>query len=139
MARKRADADKTLLCAVKFWSGYGSPGSPFYKNPKLASSFRRAVRSVARKQDFTPAELTSAERRLIKKGLLERAGSKLHPQLKLTSRGMRTSCRSVKLSPWTDDPYPGSRLEGSRSSNVVLIGAIAAAILGAGLLLTNRA
>lgn len=111
--RRRANAETTLLCAIKFWSGYGSPSSPFYKNEKLAAAYRSAVRSVARKQGFTPAEVTTAERKLVKAGLVEKIPG-MHPQLKLTPKGRKRSCATVKLAPWTDPQHPGSRLEGVR-------------------------
>jgi len=110
--RKQASAERTLLCAVKFWSGYGSPTSPFYK--KLASATRRTVRAVARGAGgFSKQEIDQAETDLIYNGYLKVAGLPGRRALELTGKGKRRSCKTVSLSPYTDPQYPGSRLEGA--------------------------
>lgn len=79
------------------------------KTPTLSSG----VRHVVRRQGFTPAEIDRAERELVREGKLEvdRRGAK---SLRLTDKGNTVSCANVKLSPWTDDPYPGSALTSRR-------------------------
>lgn len=110
--RRRAPLKKTVLCAVKFWSGTGSPGHPLYK--KRTATLRSGVRHVARKQGYSTSEIERAERELERDGLIIRRGKGTGATLKTTPKGSRQSCKSVKLAPWTDEQYPGSQLEGTR-------------------------
>lgn len=106
--RRKADVKKTLLCATRFWSlGWREHDN---STPTLSSG----VRHVVRRQGFTSKEIDRAERALVREGKLEvsRSGAK---SLRLTDKGNRVSCANVKLSPWTDDPYPGAALTASRS------------------------
>jgi hypothetical protein len=88
-------AKTTLLCAIKFSASAGF-------GPTVAgrSTLRAFPRKVARSQGFTPAELNTAERELVREGLLTkpRKGA-----IALTSRGISRAagaCRGVSLSPW---------------------------------------
>lgn len=106
--RRKASAKTTLLCATRFWSqGWRERSNA---TPTLSSG----VRHVVRKQGFTPKQIDAAERALVREGKLEvgRGGAK---SLRLTDKGNRVSCTSVKLSPWTDDPYPGKDLTARRA------------------------
>ena len=107
-ARQRKNAKTTLLCATRFWSlGWRERDN---STPTLSSG----VRHVVRKQGFTPKQIDAAERALVREGRLEvgRSGAK---SLRLTDKGNRVNCTSVKLSPWTDDPYPGKDLTARRT------------------------
>ena len=103
MPRRRASAKKTLLCAAKFWQI--SPG---------VATLRKGVRHVARKQGFSPAELSRAERQLVTEGKLEKTS---RGEVRVTPKGQREACSTVKLSPWTDAGYLGASLSGRRRHN----------------------
>lgn len=109
-ARRKANVKTTLLCATRFWSlGWREHDT---RIPTLSSN----VRSVVRRQGFTPKEVDKAERELVREGKLEvRNADRLHSKtLRLTDSGNRVSCSNVKLSPWTDAPYPGAALTSRR-------------------------
>lgn len=107
--RRKASIEKTLLCATRFW-GFGPMGPHQDRIPTL----RAGVRHVVRKQGFTSAEIARAERKLVREGKLVAKGKGTGASLVLTDKGDRVSCRSVRLSPWTDAPYPGARLAGPK-------------------------
>lgn len=105
--RRKADAKTTLLCATRFWSlGWREHDN---KTPTLSAG----VRTVVRRQGFTPKQIDQAERALVREGKLEvgRSGAK---SLRLTDKGNKVSCKHVKLAPWTDDQYPGAALTSRR-------------------------
>jgi hypothetical protein len=107
MARQRKNVKTTLLCATRFWSmGWRDRDN---STPTLSTG----VRSVVRRQGFTPDEINRAERELVQEGKLavHRRGTK---SLQLTDKGNRVDCSNVRLSPWTDDPYPGAALTSRR-------------------------
>jgi len=107
--RRKASAKTTLLCATRFWStGWRERNNA---TPTLSSG----VRHVVRKQGFTPKQINAAERALVREGKLEVGGQRYGKTLRLTDKGNRVSCTSVKLSPWTDDPYPGKDLTARRT------------------------
>lgn len=88
-----ASAKTTYLCAVKLWGMF--PGT---------QTLRRGVRSVARKQGLSPAEMDKAERQLVKSGLVTRGGRRTGASIGLTQKGVRVAtraCRRVRLPPWT--------------------------------------
>lgn len=102
MARQAAPVRTTLLCAVKFWSVDKTGKTP---------TLRRGVRHVVRKQGFSPAAIDRAERELVREGKLAVGGARSGKTLKLLDD---VSCSTVKLSPWTDDGYPGASLDGRK-------------------------
>ncbi len=98
-----ASAATTLMCAIRLWSG---------SMPKTTPQFRASVRKVARVQGHQPATLDKAERLLIKRGLLKKGGSKIHPHLALTEKGDKVSkraCKAVSLAPWKNDEFGRGR------------------------------
>lgn len=97
--RRKASLPHSYACAIKLWRT--SPGIP-----TLASG----VRHVLRKQGFKSPDIYSAEKRMQKRGLLEMSGT-ISKTVKLTRRGERIGCKTVRLSPWTDPGYPGAELE----------------------------
>jgi hypothetical protein len=101
MARRGAPVRATLLCAIKFWS---------IDDGKTAT-LRSGVRSVVRKQGFTPAAIDRAERELAREGKIQVGGTRSGKTLKLLDD---VNCSTVKLAPWTDDGYPGASLSGRR-------------------------
>lgn len=102
MARQVAPVRKTLLCAIKFWSIDKSGKTP---------TLRKGVRHVVRTQGFKPAAIDRAERELIREGKIAVAGGRTAKTIRLLDD---VSCSTVKLSPWTDDGYPGASLSGRR-------------------------
>lgn len=107
MSRRKADVKTTLLCATRFWS------LGWRKHDNSTPTLSAGVRSVVRRQGFTPKEIDKAERELVREGKLEvnRSGAK---SLRLTDKGNQVRCANVKLAPWTDDPYPGRALTSRR-------------------------
>ena len=101
MARHAAPVRTTLLCAIKFWS---------IDRGKTAT-LRSGVRHVVRKQGFSPAAIDRAERELAREGKLQVGGKRSGKTLKLLDD---VNCSTVKLSPWTDDGYPGASLDGRK-------------------------
>lgn len=93
----------TLLCALRFWTF--EPGS-------LTSTLRKGVRNVARKQGITPHELDTAERRMVRQGLVRRPRA---GEIALTEKGLKLSsrvCQNVSLAPWDSKatfPFLGAR------------------------------
>lgn len=116
--RTKKSAARTLLCATKFWShcydgGGGDILAPLFNKPEgCVSTLRRGVRSVVRRQGFTPKQIDAAERFLVKNGFLERRNNRSASSLRVTQKGRRVSCSTTNLAPWTDSQYPGSRLSG---------------------------
>ena len=102
MARQAAPVRKTLLCAIKFWSIDKSGKTP---------TLRSGVRHVVRKQGFSPAAIDRAERELVREGKIAVGGKRSGKTLQLLDD---VSCSTVKLSPWTDEGYPGAALSGRR-------------------------
>jgi hypothetical protein len=100
MARQAAPVRKTLLCAVKFWSVDKTGKTP---------TLRSGVRHVVRNQGFSTQAIVRAESELIREGKLAASGHRSAKTLKLLDD---VNCSSVKLSPWTDDGYPGASLSG---------------------------
>lgn len=107
--RRKADVKKTLLCATRFWS-FG-----WREHDNSTPTLRHGVRGVVRRQGFTPAQIDRAERELVREGKLEVGGRYSGKTLRLTDKGNQVSCTNVKLTPWTDDPYPGAALTARRS------------------------
>jgi hypothetical protein len=118
VARRRQDVTKTYLCAVKFWSGAYDRGSGGYHSSKPQpdggglTPLRAGVRHVVRKQGFSPAEMNRAERALLREGKIEQPHRNA---VRITAAGRRVSCRTTKLTPWTDKGYPANtQFAGSR-------------------------
>lgn len=109
--RKKATIERTILCATRFWS-FG----PMARTADRIPTLRQGVRHVVRKQGFTSDQITRAERKLVREGKLVAKGSGSGATLVLTDKGDRVGCSTVRLSPWTDKQYPGSRLSGSKKS-----------------------
>jgi hypothetical protein len=104
MSRQKADVKTTLLCATRLWSlGWREKDN---STPTLS----RGVRYVMRRQGFSPAEISRAERELVREGKLEISGRKSGKALRLTDKGNAVSCARVALAPWTDDEYTGTQL-----------------------------
>jgi len=100
--RRRAPLRKTYLCAVKFWRTNPSI-------PTLASG----VRHVVREQGYSSQKIYKAENEMHKDGLIRMSPGRTRT-VALTPHGENLArCRRVKLAPWTNDPYPGSALEGT--------------------------
>lgn len=100
--RRKATLRKTYLCAVKFWRAG-------HRDVRTLAS---GVRNVVRKQGYKSQDIYKEERRLQREGLIDMAGG-FYKAVRLTPKGeKRATCKSVKLAPWTNDPYPGSMLEG---------------------------
>jgi len=107
-SRWHVGVERTLLCATRFWSLGGERGKA--TTPTLL----QGVRSVVRKQGHKPAEIDAAIRRLEKKGLIEVSGARTAKTIRLTTTGGKVGCATVRLSPWTDDGYPGANLSGAK-------------------------
>lgn len=111
--RKKANISKTYLCAVKFWSG-NYPGAHGHGVISTHTS-KQGVRHVVRKQGFSTQQIYATERALLREDLImmdDRGGVRLSPK-----GARRAKCRTVKLAPWTNKEYGGSRLEGVRGRN----------------------
>lgn len=115
--RVKASVKKTLLCATRFWGiEHSLTGKWKQEGKSTLPTLRSGVRHVVRKQGFSSAEIEKAERQLVSEGLLVRGGQNQGASLALTAKASKVSCSTMKLAPWTDDPYPGSTLDGRRPS-----------------------
>lgn len=129
MARERVGLERTILCATRFWGGGEyDPGGRGWNKTKWSKgattpTLAKGVKHVVRKQGFATASIDKAIRKLAKGGFLDIGpghqgyGTKTKSirTLALTAKGGRVGCATVKLAPWTDDEYPGSRLAGVRA------------------------
>jgi len=106
--RRKAGVKKTLLCATRFWS------TGWRENDNRLGTLRAGVRKVVRTQGYTPKQIDKAERDLVREGKLEVSGRSSGKELRLTNKGNRVGCATVKLAPWTAPQHPGSMLKGSR-------------------------
>ena len=113
-ARHHVGVDRTILCATRFWS----VDAPNYKGRGQGTvmTLLDGVKHVARKQGHSSETIRKAIKRLEKGGFIEiryrSHGSKVPVAVRLTSKGGRVGCSTVKLAPWTNDEYPGSALRG---------------------------
>lgn len=128
MARERVGLERTILCATRFWGGgeYDASGPGWnktkWKRGATTPTLAQGVKHVVRKQGYRTAVIDKAIRKLAKGGFLVigpghqgyGAKTKSIRTLALTEKGGKVGCATVKLAPWTDDRYPGSRLEGVR-------------------------
>jgi hypothetical protein len=105
MARERVGIERTILCATRFWSMTRARGAT---TPTLT----KGVRSVVRKQGFKPEQIDRALRKLESGGFIKTGGARSAKTIALTEKGGRVGCSTVKLAPWTNDEYPGSKLRG---------------------------
>ena len=105
--RRKADVKKTLLCATRFWS------TGWRERDNRIATHSSGVRHVVRRQGFTTKQIERAERDLVREGKLEKTGPGYGRTLRLTDKGNKVSCSTVRLSPWTDQPYPGAALTSS--------------------------
>jgi hypothetical protein len=107
--RRKAGVKKTLLCATRFWS------IDWRTKDNRIATLRAGVRKVVRTQGYTSKQIDKAERDLVREGKLEIGGRGTGKTLRLTDKGNRVGCRTVKLSPWTDSPRAANTLlEGPR-------------------------
>lgn len=113
MARERVGLDRTILCAVRFWSVSRGP-ERWSKGPTI-HTLLPGVKKVVRMQGYTTEQINKALKKLEKGGFIEtkRAGA-THASIRLTDKGGRVGCARVKLAPWTNDEYPGAALRGMR-------------------------
>ena len=112
--------ERTILCATRFWSGPSSNFGPYKgRGQGTTMTLVDGVKHVARKQGHSAETVRKALKRLEKGGFIEMRyrsyGSKVPVAVRLTSKGGRVGCSTVKLAPWTDDPYPGSALRGLKT------------------------
>jgi hypothetical protein len=128
MARERVGLERTILCATRFWGGgeYDASGSGWnktkWKRGATPPTLAKGVKNVVRKQGFATASIDKAIKKLAKGGFLDigpghqgyGAKTKSISTLALTAKGGKVGCGTVKLAPWTNDEYPGSRLQGVR-------------------------
>lgn len=105
MAREKVGIERTVLCATRFWSMTRSRGAT---TPTLL----KGVRSVVRKQGFSGPEVSKALTKLERAGFIKTGGAHSAKTIALTPKGGKVGCATVKLAPWTNDGYPGSRLKG---------------------------
>nr|PZN18209.1 MAG: hypothetical protein DIU80_23250 [Chloroflexota bacterium] len=102
------DPTTILLCATRFWV---SAGVDF---PLTTPTLRAGVRTVARAQGLTPAELDKAERALVRRGYITKPRRGV---VALTPRGAKVSrkaCYRVQLTPWNWEASYYGRLDGVR-------------------------
>lgn len=107
-ARYHTGVERTLLCATRFWSMTKT------RNTATVPTLLQGVKHVVRKQGFSAAAINGAIKKLEAKGLITTGGVRSGKTIALTSQGGRVGCATVRLSPWTDDGYPGASLEGAR-------------------------
>lgn len=116
--RKHVGAERTILCAVRFWGGgrydASSGQTVWSKGAMPHGTLLKGVKHVVREQGFATATINKALRKLERIGAVEIAGRAHAKTVRLTEKGGRVSCSTVKLAPWTNDEYPGSRLAGMR-------------------------
>lgn len=111
-ARSPVGIERTLLCATRFWSADSS--SRGYPKGKTTPTLLRGVRHVVREQGFKGPEVTAAIRRLERDGFVKLGGQGTGKTIALTDSGGRVGCSTVRLSPWTDEGYPGAALRGMK-------------------------
>lgn len=120
-AREHVGVERTILCATRFWGGgrYNPSGpgwnkTSWSKGAMPHGTLLQGVKHVVRKQGFTTAAINKALRKLEKIGAVEVGGRAHGKTIRLTEKGGKVGCSTVKLAPWTNDEYPGSRLQGVR-------------------------
>lgn len=120
--RKHVGVERTILCAVRFWGGgrYDASSGPGWNKTVWSrgamphGTLLKGVKHVVRKQGFATATIDKALRKLEKIGAVEIGGRAHGKSIRLTEKGGRVGCSTVKLAPWTNAEYPGSRLAGMR-------------------------
>ncbi len=107
--RQKVGIERTFLCATRFWA-HGPPGRTRYQG--TVPTLLKGVRNVVRKQGYTGPQVEKAVRKLARQGFIELGGKHSGKTVRLTDKGGRVGCGTVKLAPWTNDEYPGAALRG---------------------------